>query len=305
MERIDFHAMGCDMSAALDSEEPEAALRLAGVPQWFRIWEGRLSRFLEDSELSQINRAPGQVHLISPVMAEVIQTAFEAAEASEGIVVPTILQALEAAGYDRSFDQITPRQTTLEVMPIFVGNWHEIEFNPRSRSLRTPKGVRLDLGGVAKGWAADRAAGRLSRFGPAMVDAGGDIAVSGPKADGRPWAIGVADPRNPEGRLALLQIKRGGVATSGRDYRRWKVNGDWRHHLIDPRTGQPAVTDVFSVTVVAPSVREAEISAKVVAVLGSQEGLEWLDQRKSVAGLLVLETEEVLQSQGMKSYLWS
>lgn len=105
--------------------------------------------------------------------------------------------------------------------------------------------------------------------------------------------------------MALLKIMRGGVATSGRDYRRWKVNGDWRHHLIDPRTGEPAVTDVFSVTVVAPSVREAEIAAKVVAVLGSREGLEWLDQRRTVAGMLVLETEEVLQSRGMGAYLWS
>jgi thiamine biosynthesis lipoprotein len=305
MERIDFRAMGCGMSAALDSDDPEAALRLAGVPHWFNIWERRLSRFLDDSELSLINRASGQVHLVSPVMAEVIQAALNAAEVSEGIVVPTILEALEAAGYDRSFDQIPPRQDATQGAPSFVGNWLEIEFNSRARSLRTPKGVRLDLGGVAKGWAADRAAGRLSRFGPAMVDAGGDIAVSGPKLDGRPWAIGVADPRSQDGQLALLKITRGGVATSGRDYRRWKVNGDWRHHLIDPRTGQPAITDVFSVTVVAPSVREAEIAAKVVAVLGSQEGLDWLDRRNSVAGLLVLETEEVLQSRGMKPFLWS
>lgn len=305
MERIDFHAMGCSMSAALDSDDPEAALRLAGVPQWFNIWEGRLSRFLDDSELSMVNRASGQVHLVSPVMAEVLQTALNAAEASEGIVVPTILEALEAAGYDRSFDQITQDHAAAQHTPSSVVAWQDIEFNPRARTLRTPKGVRLDLGGVAKGWAADRAAGRLSRLGPALVDAGGDIAVSGPKADGRPWVVGVADPRNPEGQLTHLKITRGGVATSGRDYRRWKVNGNWRHHLIDPRTGEPAVTDVFSVTVVAPSVREAEIAAKVVAVLGSQEGLEWLDQRKGVAGMLVLQTEDVLQSRGMKPYLWS
>jgi thiamine biosynthesis lipoprotein len=186
-----------------------------------------------------------------------------------------------------------------------VGDWRSIEFDRRARTIRTPQDVRLDLGGVAKGWAADRAAQRLSRCGPAMVDAGGDIAVSGPKRSGQAWAIGVTDPRNPDGQLALLKIIHGGVATSGRDYRRWKVNGDWRHHLIDPRTGQPAKTDVFSVTVVAASTRQAEVAAKMVAVLGSKAGLNWLDRQNAMAGLLVLESEEVVLSKSMKPYVWS
>jgi thiamine biosynthesis lipoprotein len=304
MERIEFQAMGCSMAAALDSDRPDAADRLAGVPQWFDIWEGRLSRFRADSELSRINRRSGRLHTVSPVMAEVLHEALSAAEISRGIVVPTILEALEAAGYDRSFDEISPSQESKMGPPSAVGDWQTIEFNPRSRTVRTPEGMRLDLGGVAKGWAADRAVGRLSRFGSAMVDAGGDISVSGPKLGGVPWAIAVADPRNPEGQLAMLKIDRGGVATSGRDYRRWKVNGDWRHHLIDPRTGQPAKTDVFSVTIVAGSARQAEVAAKVVAVLGSREGLAWLDRQKG-AGLIVLETEEVLQSKGMRAYIWS
>lgn len=220
-----------------------------------------------------------------------------------GIVVPTILEALETAGYDRSFEHLPPSRDLSELAASDIGDWRMIELDPRARTARTPKGVRLDLGGVAKGWAADRAVGRLKSSGPAMIDAGGDITVSGPKDGGQPWAIGVADPRNPEGQLALLKIMRGGVATSGRDYRRWKVNGDWRHHLIDPRTGMPAMTDVFSVTIVAPSARQAEIAAKVVAILGSGEGLEWLNRQKAMAGLLVLESEEVLQGRGMKPYL--
>jgi thiamine biosynthesis lipoprotein len=304
MERIEFRAMGSSMAAALDSEKPEAAERLAGVPQWFNIWEGRLSRFRADSELSRVNRRSGRLHTVSPVMAEVLHEALSAAETSRGIVVPTILEALEAAGYDRSFDEMSTSQEPKLGLPAIVGDWRRIEFNPRTRTVRTPEGMRLDLGGVAKGWAADRAVGRLSRFGSAMVDAGGDISISGPKLAGQPWAIAVDDPRNPDGQLAMLKISRGGVATSGRDYRRWKVNGDWKHHLIDPRTGQPAKTDVFSVTVVAGSARQAELAAKIVAVLGSQEGLAWLDRQKG-AGLIVLETEEVLQSKGMQAYIWS
>jgi thiamine biosynthesis lipoprotein len=293
------------MSAAIDSDQETAAELLARLPEWFERWEERLSRFREDSELSQLNRAQGSLQRVSPWMGEVIQASLAAADYSQGIVVPTILGALEAAGYDRSFEKIEPSSGGTDLAPSEVADWRTIEFDPRRRTLRLPHGVRLDLGGVAKGWAADRAVGRLKKTGPVMVDASGDIAVSGPKSGGQPWAIAVADPRNPDGRLAMLKILRGGVATSGRDYRRWKVNGDWRHHLIDPRTGLPAKTDIFSVTVVGLTALEAEVAAKVVAILGSQAGLAWLNQRRSMAGLLVLESEEVLQSQRMQPYLWS
>jgi thiamine biosynthesis lipoprotein len=305
MERVEFHAMGCGMMAALDRDGPNAAARLAQVPAWFETWESRLSRFRQDSELSQLNRDPGRTHSVSPVMAEVLQEALIAADASEGIVVPTVLEALEAAGYDRSFEQLAATHEAAVDHPAVVGDWREIELDRRARTLRTPAGMRLDLGGVAKGWAADRAAARLDRSGPAMVDAAGDIAVRGPKRDGLPWAIAVDDPRNPDQRLALLKVMRGGVATSGWDYRRWKVNGNWHHHLIDPRTGEPADTDVLSATVVAGSVRQAEMAAKVVVVLGCARGLEWLNRHHGYAGLLVLETEEVLHSRGLRPYLWS
>lgn len=137
--------------------------------------------------------------------------------------------------------------------------------------------MRLDLGGIAKGWAADIAAQRLAKAGPALIDAGGDIAVSGPMADGSPWPIAIANPFAPEDSLGLLLLVRGAVATSGRDYRRWTRGGVEQHHIIDPRTGQPAQTDVLSATIVAPDGPAAEMAAKVALILGSQAGLAWLD----------------------------
>lgn len=220
VKRIEFRAMGCRMSAAIDSDQETAAELLARLPEWFEHWEERLSRFRRDSELSQLNRGQGTSQSVSPWMGEVIQAALAAADYSQGIVVPTILGALEAAGYDRSFEKIEPSSGGTDLAPSEVADWWTIEFDPRGRTLRLPHGVRLDLGGVAKGWAADRAVGRLKKTGPVMVDASGDIAVSGPKSGGQPWAIAVADPRNRDGRLAMLKIQRGGVATSGRDYRR-------------------------------------------------------------------------------------
>ncbi len=100
-------------------------------------------------------------------------------------------------------------------------------------------------------------------------------------------------------------IARGGVATSGRDYRRWQRDGAWQHHILDPRTGQPAATDVLSATVIAPTAREAEAAAKAALILGSREGLEWLETHPAFAGLLILEDSRMRYSHRLYKYLWS
>jgi thiamine biosynthesis lipoprotein len=183
-------------------------------------------------------------------------------------------------------------------------DWRLIERAPGSRNVRLPEGVGLDLGGIGKGWAADRAARRLGKLGPALVDAGGDIAVSRPMPGGQPWPIGVADPRREGETIALLKVHRGGVATSGRDHKRWRQGDTWRHHLIDPRTGRPADTNVLTATVIAPSAKLAEMAAKTVAILGTREGLPWIEARRSMAVLVIRDDGRVVTSQRMGPYLW-
>ena len=169
-------------------------------------------------------------------------------------------------------------------------------FKLRAGAVNLPPGVRLDLGGIAKGWAADRAARRLRRAGPALVDAGGDIAVSGPMRDGSPWPVGVSDPFDPEKRVDVVLLERGGIATSGRNRRRWLIDGLNGHHVIDPRTGLPAQTDVMTATVIGPSAEVAEMAAKVVLISGSYQGLEWLEKHPELAGLMVLEDGAIIYS---------
>lgn len=304
MEDISFRAMGSGILAALDRDGLAAREALARVPEWFAEWEGRLTRFRPESELMRLNAAGGGA--VSLVLWDVLSAAIHAARESRGLVVPTTLAALVAAGYGRSFEELVdvPQPANDCAHPQDADAWRSVELRPRERSVRLPPAVRLDLGGIAKGWAADRAAARLARHGPALVDAGGDIAVSGRRADGSPWPIGVADPRCEEGDLALLCLARGGVATSGRDYRRWSSGGEWRHHIIDPRTGRPAETDVLSATVVAPSARAAEVAAKVTLILGSQAGLAWIDARPALAGLVVTDEGRLLRSRRMAQHLW-
>jgi len=99
-------------------------------------------------------------------------------------------------------------------------------------------------------------------------------------------------------------VSSGGVATSGKDYRRWRRAGAWQHHLIDPRTGQPSASDVWSATVLAPSLQIAEIAAKMVVILGADEGLAWIERRAHLAALLMLEDGTRIDSQRLQDHIW-
>jgi len=301
MKKIEFYAMGCQMSALVDADSEAAVSHLVEVPAWFEEWERSLSRFRPESELNQLNDRSGESVTVSETLWEVLQLSLRVAHLSQGIVIPTLLGALEAAGYDRSFEILQPTlpgPSSLSDPFLSQAAWQEIHLDPYLRRVTLPPGVRLDLGGVAKGWAAHQAMLRLAAYGPALVDASGDIAISAGL-----WSVGVADPFQPEEDLELVWVRRNGVATSGRDYRRWKKNGAWQHHLIDPRTALPAETDVLSATVIAPDVIEAEMAAKIALILGSQKGLEWLSSHPSLAGLLVLEDHHILYTEHFSCYL--
>ena len=129
----------------------------------------------------------------------------------------------------------------------------------RGRRIELGRNASLDLGGIAKGYAADRCVAWLAAHGPALVNAGGDLAVSGPRSHG-PWPVAVDVP----GHALTLALERGGLATSGRDRRRWLRDGEERHHLIDPRTLRPAEGGPLSVTVAAESATAAEVRAKAL-----------------------------------------
>jgi thiamine biosynthesis lipoprotein len=165
--------------------------------------------------------------------------------------------------------------------------------------------MSLDFGGIAKGWAAHQTMERLQAEGPALVNAGGDIAISGPRADGSPWPIGITDPFHPGEEIEVLLLNRGGVATSGKDRRRWIRNGVLQHHIINPATNQPADTDLLTVTVVAPDVTKAEAMVKAAFILGSVTGLEWIETQPGLAALFILDNGQVLYSEKMDEYLHS
>ncbi|HEY7693024.1 MAG TPA: FAD:protein FMN transferase [Gaiellaceae bacterium] len=247
MERHAFRAMGTDVELLLDAvpgAESKAALEEA--EQELRRLEGLLSRFLPGSELSALNRL-GSLEAGDELLT-VTRLALEARTRTGGLFDPTVHDALVAAGYDRTFEEVgdgpagAPRPCGGEVR--IEGQRIELE-----------RGFRLDLGGIAKGWAVDRAAAVLDAAGPCLVNAGGDLA-----ARGRSWPVGV---ETTEGQITIA-LADGAMATSGSDRRRWRRGGQELHHLIDPALGGPADSDYLRVTVVAATAAEAEVRSKAV-----------------------------------------
>jgi thiamine biosynthesis lipoprotein len=183
-------------------------------------------------------------------------------------------------GYDADFDLLRPDRP-LELRIESVPGWSVVAFNRRQRTVRTPRGVELDVGSTGKGLAADLAAGAaVSAAGPdagVLVGLGGDIATAGrPPGDGWRILIGDDSATSLDGEGELIAIDRGAVATSSTTVRRWRsAEGVTIHHIVDPRTGLPAVTPWRTVSVVASTAEQANAASTAAIVLGDAAP-DWL-----------------------------
>ena len=180
--------------------------------------------FARIRELSRLNRAKALP--VDPDVASVVALAVRARDRTGGRFDPTVLRAVAAAGYDRSFEQV-PRNGPASAAAVACGGKVQVD----GTRIELAEDTELDLGGIGKGFAVERAACTLAAAGPCLVNAGGDLAVRG-----GPWPVGL---ETADGAITL-ELDSGAIATSGRDRRRWRRAGQEQHHLIDPMTGAPA-----------------------------------------------------------------
>jgi thiamine biosynthesis lipoprotein len=238
--------------------------------------EARWSRFRPDSELSTLNRAAGRPVAVSPETLTLLALAMLGWQTTGGRFDPTILDALEAAGYDRSFGQLpADRHGTADNRPALgpAPGLAGIRIDTEAGTVTLPVGTRFDPGGIAKGYAADLLCAdlRAGGAGGACVNVGGDLRVSGTAPRGGPWTVAVPHPRG--GRAANLQLAEGAAATSSPLQRAWQAGGRPAHHLIDPVSGQPAQTGILQVTVIAAEAWRAEVAAKAAFLAGLPDAL--------------------------------
>ena len=275
-----------------EGDDDQAGRDALRVMRRIASWAERLTRFNPESELSRMNAAPTGSVPIGPTLAAVLTTAQLAGRATDGIVDPTVLPARLAAEAPDAVQQV-PWSTQR--------SW-QIEAGRRGGTIRRSPGTSFDLGGVAKGWIADRAVAGLAGYPAVLVDADGDLAIA--LAFGEAWRIGVADPRTPGDTLATVELcgldpsgsQRFGLATSGTSVHRWSHDGRATHHLIDPRFGSPAVTDVIQATVLAESATAAEAAAKTIVILGSSRTEAMLAQPGVWACVVLTESGRILAS---------
>ncbi len=306
VHRLHFRAMGTDMLVCVDNGSDNAPIELADVPGWFEEWEQVLSRFRVDSELTRLNRTSQWLVPVSDTLWQVFQSAQFAEKYTGGLVTPTIATAVIESGYDRDFSMLAGQAPSpFAYAPPVVRSLGSVSWDESTHSISLPEDVELDFGGIAKGWAAEQVVRRLKHHGSALMNCGGDIFMSGPLLNGNPWEIGLHRPFDrSSGYIGMMYFHQScGVATSSTDRRRWMQGDLLRHHIIDPHTGQPAESDVVSATIVAPTAVEAEAAAKSVLIRGSEDGLVWLESNPDLAGLVLLESGEILYSQRIKEYL--
>jgi thiamine biosynthesis lipoprotein len=255
----------------------------------FHDVETRFSRFRPESELSLLNANAGREVAVSPELFRLLELSRRYHELSGGVFDPAVLASLEAAGYDRSFEQVARKDNAAPRLEC-AASIADVRLDAARSVVRAPAGLRIDLGGIAKGWAVDQAARVLSPAANYLVDAGGDIFASGDGVDGPGWLVGVADPQREGEDLTTVRLHNQALATSSVAHRRWQRGGRWLHHLIDPRTGAPVENDVISVSVIAASAIDADVFAKVALLLGREQGESFLVAR-GAAGLFVCSDE--------------
>ena len=279
--RREFRAMGTDVLLVLHPivDDDRAHAALDGAHEEITRIERLASRFDPSSELSLLNAA-GEAE-VSTDLLRLITLALAMRQVTDGRFDPTVHEAVVAAGYDRPLHQLPIDAGAAEpAMP--AGG--PVQVDARTGRVALGPGTCIDLGGIAKGWAADRVADLLGAHGDCLVSIGGDIAVRGRHHDG-PWPVEVMHGD----KARTIGLARGGMATSGTDKRRWRRGGAEMHHVIDPSTGAPSTTDLVRVTAVADDAATAEAWATALLLAGEERARHEADQRGITAVLVAAD----------------
>jgi thiamine biosynthesis lipoprotein len=261
--------------------------------EWFENVEDCCSRFDEESELREVSAKVGVAVPASPLLFEAVRFALLVAEESNGAFDPTLGHVMENLGFDR--EHRTGTQTRSQVPPNSRVSFRDVELDENKSTIRLKRPLTLDLSGVAKGFAIDLAVRVLQPLRDFCIDAGGDLYLAGRNPQNQPWSVGIRHPRADGQIIDTIRVSNLAVCTSG-DYER--EGNDGAHHLLDPRTGQPATASI-SATVVAPGAMLADALATTTFVLGPDKGLAFLEAME-VEGMVITPDLQMHETRGYR-----
>jgi thiamine biosynthesis lipoprotein len=292
-----FPAMGSAVNLVVDGDIGLIDVAIGWIEQLERRW----TRFRPDSEISRLNDAAGQPVVVSRETADVVALAVEGWSRTGGRFDPTMLRELVAAGYDRTFAELSGACAAHHQLPVRTSSCADVWVDRASRIVQLPCDLSLDLGGIGKGRAADIVARGLIDAGASgvAVSIGGDVRLTGLALDPGGWGVGIDGPDGTP--VAMVAVMDGGVATTTSARRHWSTASGDAHHLIDPATGRPSISDVAQVTVIAGDTAWAEVFAKGAFVAGVAEGSA-LIERAGLCGLLIDLHGSMYRTAGFERY---
>jgi thiamine biosynthesis lipoprotein len=298
-------AMGSDLRLTAIAAGDPAAARAAfdAVFAEFDRLEALMSVWRPGSDVLRINEAAGvRPVAVAAEVREVLHAARQISDWTGGKFDVTFGALADIWKFDaQNQDNTVPDEARIrERLPLI--DYRRIEIDDRAGTVfLARRGMRVHLGGIGKGYAVERAARILRQAGlrDFMIQAGGDLYVGGLK-DGKPWRLGINDPRGQPGRtFATVDLSDGTFSTSG-DYARFFFKDGVRyHHLLDPATGQPA-RECRSVTIVADSPTQADGLSTGVFIMGPTAGMALIERLPHVEGVIVTATNEVIVSSGLR-----
>jgi FAD:protein FMN transferase len=292
-----FRAMGSDAHVIIVGG-PRGLIDIA-CPRIADL-EDRWSRFVPTSEVNELNRNAGRPVTVSSDTVLLVRRAIEAWRLTGGSFDPTILGAVIRAGYDRSLSDIADERSTAPISALVVG-CTDIVIDGATVCL--PAGTGFDPGGIGKGLAADLVVAEMLAAGAVgvCINLGGDLRVAGEGPDCGPWTVAIEHPSLDEP-VALVGLHAGAVATSTTLRRTWRIDGQTRHHLIDPFTGEPSASDLNLVSVIGGEAWMSEVLAKAMLLRGAERAFDIIDT--NIIQALTVDNDGVVRSTpGLKAYI--
>ncbi|NOZ68871.1 MAG: FAD:protein FMN transferase [Deferribacteres bacterium] len=298
----------CTITVVSASEEKAREAINRGFAEIERL-DGLLNYFSEDSEITAVNRAAGRPVRVSRETLDIVKKAVHISEITGGAFDPTIAPVVSLWKFSKDISAPSIPSRDAVATALRHVDYRKIEINTAASEIYlTEKGMELDLGGIAKGYAADRAVEAVKAEGikAALVAVAGDIRGFGLNPSGQGWRLGIQDPRPEtvserpwEDVFATLELRDRAISTSG-DYQRFFIKDGKRYfHILDPVTGFPAETDLISVTVIAPEGYVTDSLATAVFVLGVEKGMKLLESM-GIDGVLVCADKKILLTEHLR-----
>ncbi len=300
----------CTITVVSPSQERAGEAIEAGFAEIKKL-EGLLNYFSPESEITAINRAAGNRPVkVSQETLEIVKKAVKTAYATDGAFDPTIAPVIKLWKFSRQTPNPSIPSRNIIKNALRLVNYKKVKINAADSEIYLEeKGMEIDLGGIAKGYAADRAVEVIRAKGikSVLVAIAGDIKGVGLRPDMQPWKVGIQNPRPKDNKaekpwediFATLYLRDKAISTSG-DYQRFFIkDGKRYHHIINPKTGYPAESGLISVSVVAPEGYMADSLSTGILILGSDKGIALLESM-SIDGIIVDTNKKIFLTKNLK-----